>query len=88
MDRGIRLQQFVEGVEIAGISGSQPPKDNRLAPTDGEDELLTIDEAYLAAYFFVRQYYVRGRSTAVMLMLSGMTLWGPRDTADPAHWSD
>jgi hypothetical protein len=53
-----------------------------------EEQFLTLEEAYRAAYHFVLQYYGRERITPFMLMLSDMKLDGKRQTSDPAHWND
>jgi hypothetical protein len=51
--------------------------------------LMTVDQAYEAAYRFVAQYYERERIEPFMLMLVAMR---PRKdlykTNDPASWSD
>lgn len=53
------------------------------------DERLTSEQAYEAAYRFVAQYYERERIVPLMLMLTSMrpTSDGYR-TNDPAAWSD
>lgn len=56
--------------------------------TDDEEPVLTLEEAYRAAYYFVLQYYGRERITPFMLMLSSMKLEGKQQTSDPAHWND
>jgi hypothetical protein len=56
--------------------------------TNDEEPLLTLEEAYRAAYYFVMQYYGRERITPFMLMLSSMKLEGKQQTSDPAHWND
>jgi hypothetical protein len=62
--------------------------------TTGEESLdarmmITVDQAYEAAYRFVAQYYERERIEPFMLMLVAME---PRKdlyrTNDPASWSD
>jgi hypothetical protein len=63
-------------------------------PVDSETQpLLTIDEAYRAAYHFILQYYRREPIEPLVLLLASMREWGgagsdPRSTADPATWSD
>lgn len=52
------------------------------------EPLLTLDEAYRAAYHFVLQYYEREPIVPFMLMLADMRLEGERQTSDPAHWYD
>jgi hypothetical protein len=54
---------------------------------ESDEPLLTVDEAYRAAYRFVAQYYARERITPFMLMLHSMAL-DPADGEpnDPATW--
>jgi hypothetical protein len=40
-----------------------------------EEPLLTVDEAYRAAFHFINRYYARERITPFMLMLSSMGPW-------------
>jgi hypothetical protein len=56
---------------------------------DGEN-FLSLDDAYVAAWFFIRQFYERdGRKPESMfLLLNWMRLDAERATADPAQWSD
>jgi hypothetical protein len=58
-------------------------------PRDGEPR-LTADQGYVAAYYFIRQFYERdGRKPESMfLLLSWMELEGPRMSSDPAQWED
>jgi hypothetical protein len=67
----------------------------RSCPDDNDGEpLLTLEEAYRAAYFayraayFVVQYYGRERITPFMLILNSMRLEGKQETSDPAHWNN
>ena len=55
-----------------------------------DEQLLTVDQAYLAAYQFLRQFYERdGRKPESMfLLLSWMELEHPRMSSDPAQWDD
>jgi hypothetical protein len=55
-----------------------------------DDTVLTLDEGYLAAYYFIRQFYERdGRKPESMFfLLSWMELDGPRMSSDPAQWHD
>jgi hypothetical protein len=57
---------------------------------DPDKQLLTVDQAYLAAYEFIRQFYERdGRKPESMfLLLSDMELEAPRMTSGPAQWHD
>ena len=56
----------------------------------GDEPLLTLDQGYLAAYYFIRQFYERdGRKPESMFfLLSWMELEGPRMSSDPAQWHD
>jgi len=58
-------------------------------PADDEP-MLTVDQGYLAAYYFIRQFYERdGRKPESMFsLLSWMELDGPRLSSDPAQWFD
>lgn len=60
--------------------------------TVGDDRHLTLDEAYRAAFHFIRQYYEREPMVPFMLMLHSMTPSAPgsdpRSTSDPATWDD
>ena len=67
---------------------------NRKMPLDGQP--LSLREAYIAMYYFVRAYWERGGKvdSSVTLLLSDL---GPStssedldivDTSDPAFWSD
>jgi hypothetical protein len=60
--------------------------------TDSQEEelRLTADQGYLAAYYFIRQFYERdGRKPESMfLLLSWMELEGRRMSSDPAQWED
>jgi hypothetical protein len=62
------------------------------AMTDPEEQMLTLDEAYRAAFHFINQYYQREPIVPFMLSLSSMTPWAetgnPRQTDDPATWND
>jgi hypothetical protein len=55
-----------------------------------DEPLLTLDQAYLAAYYFILQYYERdGRKPISMfLLLDSMEMDAPRETSDPASWHD
>jgi hypothetical protein len=60
---------------------------------ENEEPLLTIDEAYRAAFHLINQYYGRERITPFMLMLNSMGPWDSeqpklRETSDPATWND
>jgi hypothetical protein len=54
------------------------------------EPLLTIDQSYLAAYHFIRQFYERDarKPESMFLLLSWMTLEAPRTSSDPAQWHD
>jgi hypothetical protein len=73
---------------LLGLSKVDPE-----AVGDDPERLLTVEEAYRAAYHFINQYYARERITPFMLMLSNMGPWSAerpelRVTSDPATWSD
>jgi len=57
-----------------------------------DEPLLTLDEAYRAAFHFINQYYEREPIVPFMLMLHSMTPCSqdgdPRQTSDPATWHD
>ena len=57
---------------------------------DPDSQLLTVDQAYLAAYQFIRQFYERdGRKPdSMFLLLLWMQLDAPRMSMDPAQWHD
>ena len=56
---------------------------------EASDQLLTLDEAYRAAYHFIHQYYERERITPFMLLLHSMRFdSGGGGTNDPATWHD
>ena len=60
--------------------------------TDPDEPMLTLDEAYRAAFHFIKQYYEREPITPFVLMLHSMTPWAEngnlRQTSDPATWHD
>jgi hypothetical protein len=58
--------------------------------TDAAEPTLTLDQGYLAAYYFIRQFYERdGRKPESMFfLLAWMQLAGPRMSSDPAQWFD
>ncbi|HEY3548014.1 MAG TPA: hypothetical protein VGK17_18230 [Propionicimonas sp.] len=59
---------------------------------DAEEPLLTVDEAFRAAFHFINQYYKREPIVPFVLLLHSMTPWtpggDPRQTSDPATWHD
>ena len=61
-----------------------------MAETTSAEPLLTLDQGYLAAYQFIRQFYERdGRKPESMfLLLTWMQLEAPRMSSDPAQWHD
>ena len=60
-----------------------------MSPDSAETSLLTVEQAYDAAYRFVAQYYERERIVPFMLMLKSMTPTTDRERAnDPASWPD
>jgi hypothetical protein len=54
------------------------------------EPLLTVDQGYLAAYYFIRQFYERDarKPESMFFLLSWMELDAPRSSRDPAQWSD
>jgi hypothetical protein len=54
------------------------------------EPLLTLDQAYVAAWFFIRQFYERDgmKPRSLFFLLEWMQLVGKRDSSDPAHWHD
>ena len=55
-----------------------------------DEQLLTVDQAYLAAYQFIRHFYERDgrRPESMFFLLSWMELEHPRTASDPAQWED
>jgi hypothetical protein len=49
---------------------------------------MTPEQAYAAMYYFLEDYYGRGRSDEIGGMLGGMSLLGDSATANPAVKSD
>jgi hypothetical protein len=45
---------------------------------------MTPEQAYAAMYYFLEDYYGRGRPDGIGGMLGGMSLLGDGGTADPA----
>lgn len=48
--------------------------------------MMSIDEAYVAMYLFLRQFYHETHSDDVGALLGEMDLVAPRATMDPAAW--
>jgi hypothetical protein len=72
-------------------AGSLAARQDRAVPDpEPNEQLLTVDQAYLAAYQFIRQFYERdGRKPKTMfLLMSWMEMEHPRQSDDPAQWSD
>jgi hypothetical protein len=59
---------------------------------DADEPMLTLDQAYRAAYQFIHEYYLREPIEPFMLMLVSMgpltDSSSPRETSDPATWND
>jgi hypothetical protein len=57
---------------------------------DPDDQVLTVDQAYLAACEFIRQFYERDsrKPQSMFHLLSWMQLEQPRESSDPAQWQD
>jgi hypothetical protein len=55
-----------------------------------DEPLLNLDQGYLAAYCFIRQFYERDglKPESMFFLLDWMRLEGPRMSGDPAQWSD
>jgi hypothetical protein len=55
-----------------------------------DDPQLTLDQGYLAAYHFIRQFYERDsrKPEPMFHLLTWMELEGPRQSRDPAQWND
>jgi hypothetical protein len=53
-------------------------------------ETLTIRQAFDAMFLFLEDYYERGHSDDIAVLLSGLNvhLWTDDSTADPAMWGD
>jgi hypothetical protein len=49
---------------------------------------VTIEQAYAATFFFLKQYFDRGQSSEIAALLGSMSLVGPMKTADPAQMED
>jgi hypothetical protein len=49
---------------------------------------MTSEQAYAAMFYFLEDYYSRGRSDEIGGMLGGMSLLGDGSTADPVVKSD
>lgn len=47
---------------------------------------MSIDEAYVAMYHFLGQFYKETHSSDVAALLGDMNLIAPRVTMDPAAW--
>ena len=73
-----------------GQGHQQPGKIGGVPDADPNEPLLTVDQAYLAAYQFIRQFYERdgGKPESMFLPMSWMELERPRQSYDPAQWSD
>jgi len=60
--------------------------------TQPDEPLLTVDQAYCAAFHFIRQYYEREPIVPFLVLLQSMYPWteggDPRLTSDPATWHD
>jgi hypothetical protein len=58
-------------------------------PADDEPS-LTLEQAYIAAYHFIHQFYERDaeKPVSMFFLLSWMALDGPGQSSDPAQWFD
>ena len=61
-----------------------------VADTPLDEPLLTLDQSYMAAYYFIRQFYERDtiKPRSMFFLLVWMQLEAPRQTSDPASWHD
>jgi hypothetical protein len=61
-----------------------------VSDSSASEPSLSLDDGYLAAYSFIRQFYERdGRKPESMFfLLLWMQLEAPRMSQDPAQWSD
>ncbi|SUC82805.1 Uncharacterised protein [Pannonibacter phragmitetus] len=53
-----------------------------------QDKSLTLQEAYLAMFSFLEDYYSRTKSDEIGSMLSGLCLMSDGKPMDPAYWSE
>jgi hypothetical protein len=55
-----------------------------------DEPRLTLDQGYLAAYEFIRQFYERDslKPESMWNLLQWMQLEGTRLSVDPAQWDD
>jgi hypothetical protein len=59
------------------------------SPSQTQDPiLLTIDEAYAAAFLLIQKWYDLGPTEEVLDLLHAMYLNAPRQSSDPALWDD
>jgi hypothetical protein len=49
---------------------------------------LNPKQAYAAMLLYLEDYYERGKSEEVAMMLAGMLFLADNNTADPAAWED
>jgi hypothetical protein len=61
-----------------------------MSDANTDEPRLTLDQGYLAAYEFIRQFYERDdrKPESLFNLLVWMRLDGPRLSADPAQWHD
>jgi len=77
----------ITGEQHPGLAARRRP--DILCPmAEDEEPLLTIHEAYRAAYHFIAQWYSRERTMRLLYILQCMDLDRPGQTSDPATWPD
>jgi len=61
-----------------------------MTETSTSEPLLTLDQGYLAAWHFIRQFYERDarKPESMFLLLTWMALDAPRMSSGPAQWDD
>ena len=75
-----------------GKCASRPSQDILESMTEPIEiePLLTYEQAYIATYHFIHQFYERdtAKPTSMFFLLSWMALDGPEQSSDPAQWFD
>jgi hypothetical protein len=49
---------------------------------------IGVDQAYVAMYEYILEFYNRTKSDEVGALLGGMSYLGDGNTADPSAWND
>jgi hypothetical protein len=85
-------RSIAQGHTVPGIGARRPTirQYGTLPDIDPDNQVLTVDQAYLAAYEFIRQFYERDSRKPVSMfhLLSWMQMEQPRESSDPAQWYD